>query len=88
MEGDIFEVLERARQLSGEGDIYIDGGDLIRQALQAGLVDEMIVTIAPVILGRGFPLFAGVEGQRPIEFLEIHRHNHRNVQIVARPLAE
>jgi dihydrofolate reductase len=41
------------------GPIYLDGGALIRSFLDAGLVDELIVTVVPVILGRGIPLFAG-----------------------------
>jgi dihydrofolate reductase len=42
-----------------EGPIYLDGGALIRSFLDAGLVDELTVTVVPAILGRGIPLFAG-----------------------------
>ncbi|MCB1219693.1 MAG: dihydrofolate reductase [Planctomycetales bacterium] len=41
----------------GFGNLYIDGGDVIRQFLAAGLVDEMTISIVPVLLGRGIPLF-------------------------------
>jgi dihydrofolate reductase len=41
------------------GPIYLDGGALIRLFLDAGLVDELTVTVVPAILGRGIPLFAG-----------------------------
>jgi dihydrofolate reductase len=41
------------------GPIYLDGGALIRSFLDAGLVDELTVTVVPAILGRGIPLFAG-----------------------------
>ena len=37
--------------------VYIDGGSLISQFLEAGLVDDLVVTIAPVLLGSGKPLF-------------------------------
>jgi dihydrofolate reductase len=37
------------------------GSATIRQYLQAGLVDEMHVAIAPVLLGSGEPLFAGLD---------------------------
>ncbi len=40
-------------------DIYLDGGDLVRQVLDAGLVDELTITVIPVILGAGSPLFTG-----------------------------
>ncbi|OCS83017.1 dihydrofolate reductase family protein [Caryophanon tenue] len=43
------------------GDIWlVGGGQLIRSALNAQLVDEVILTIAPVLLGKGVPLFTGV----------------------------
>lgn len=45
------------------GGVYVDGGTLIRQFLDAGLIDEATVTVIPVILGAGTPLFAGA-GQR------------------------
>jgi len=37
------------------------GGDLLRQYLAAGLVDEFTLTIAPVLLGAGKRLFDGIE---------------------------
>ena len=46
--------------------MYLDGGVLIRQALEAGLIDEAIVTLIPVVLGKGHPLFAGVAGRHPL----------------------
>ncbi|MDP4264474.1 MAG: dihydrofolate reductase family protein [Bacteroidota bacterium] len=45
--------------LSGEGfsNIYIDGGKVIQSFLQEDLVDELIVSKAPVLIGSGIPLF-------------------------------
>src|SRR5690606_27112472 len=54
--GGIEELIALARERAGGRDVDIDGGDLIRQALDAGLVDEMIVTLCPVVLGAGHPL--------------------------------
>ncbi|GEL18454.1 dihydrofolate reductase family protein [Pseudonocardia asaccharolytica] len=49
---------DAAAAWGGEKDVGIMGGaDTIRQALAAGHVDELIVTIAPVILGAGKRLF-------------------------------
>lgn len=46
-------------RLSNEGAkrIYVDGGDVIRQFLAAGLVDDVTLSIVPVLLGQGVPLF-------------------------------
>ena len=44
----------RSRTSAAVGrDIYLDGGDLVRQVLDAGLVDELTITVIPVILGAG-----------------------------------
>jgi dihydrofolate reductase len=53
------ELVGLAHEAAVGRDIYLDGGDLIRQVLDAGLVDELTITVIPVILGAGFPLFTG-----------------------------
>lgn len=57
--GPIREMLEEARRAAGERDVYIDGGALFRSALEADLVDELTLTLIPVVLGAGIPLFGG-----------------------------
>ena len=60
--GGIHEALERAREAAGEKDIRIGGGaSTIRQYLEARLIDEMHVAIAPVLLGGGEQLFGGLD---------------------------
>lgn len=59
-------MLAGARRRAGELDVYLDGGALIRSFLDAGLVDELVVTIVPVILGAGGPLFAGAAARRSL----------------------
>jgi dihydrofolate reductase len=60
--GGIDEALDRAREAAGDRDIRIGGGAAtIRQYLEAGLIDEMHLAFAPVLLGRGEPLFAGLD---------------------------
>jgi dihydrofolate reductase len=62
--GGIHEALERARAAAGRKDVRVGGGvATIRQFLEARLVDEMHVVIAPVLLGRGERLFDGVDLQ-------------------------
>jgi dihydrofolate reductase len=66
--------LARAREAAGGLDIKIGGGvDTVRQFVLAGHVDEIHLAIAPVVLGQGEALFAGVDlralGYRTVENL-------------------
>ena len=42
--------------------VYVDGGEVIRQFLRAGLVESMVISRVPVLIGRGVRLFGGMEG--------------------------
>jgi dihydrofolate reductase len=53
--------LEQARAAAGDKDVQLGGGaDVVRQYLNAGLLDELNVHVAPVLLGGGVRLFDGV----------------------------
>lgn len=54
----IHSALERARQAAGDKDICIAGGaNTAQQFLQAGLIDELNIHLAPVLIGEGLRLF-------------------------------
>jgi dihydrofolate reductase len=54
--------LARAREAAAGRDVRIGGGvATIRQFLQARLIDELHLAVRPVLLGRGEPLFAGLD---------------------------
>ncbi|MCA2221131.1 dihydrofolate reductase family protein [Nonomuraea aurantiaca] len=57
----IESALAQAREAAGDRDVAIAGGALtVNQYLAAGLIDELRLHVAPVILGRGERLFDGV----------------------------
>jgi dihydrofolate reductase len=59
---DLASALERAQAGAGGKDVLVMGGaDLIRQALSAGVVEELGLSIAPVVLGSGNRLFDGFD---------------------------
>ena len=45
----------------GIGHIYVDGGITIQRFLQAGLIQRLIITRVPVLIGAGIPLFGALE---------------------------
>ena len=60
--------LQKARELAGDGVVALGGGaDLIRQGLAAGVVDELAISTAPVVLGRGKRLFEGFDHDLDLE---------------------
>jgi dihydrofolate reductase len=62
----IENAVRRAREAAGAKDVNImGGGDIIRQALDAGVVDELWTIIAPITLGGGKRLFDGLA--KPLE---------------------
>ncbi|HTU94331.1 MAG TPA: dihydrofolate reductase family protein [Solirubrobacteraceae bacterium] len=61
----------QAREAAGDLDILIAGGaSTIRQALEAGVIDELVLDIAPVVLGSGESPFAGLGDRLALEPVE------------------
>ncbi|WP_331737770.1 dihydrofolate reductase family protein [Streptomyces sp. NBC_01276] len=57
----IDSALAQARKAAGDKDVQISGGaDTVRQYLAAGLLDELQIHLAPLLLGSGVRLFDGV----------------------------
>lgn len=58
----IHAALDHAREAANGKDVRIGGGvDLVRQYLQAGLVEEAHFAVAPIVLGSGEHLFSGLD---------------------------
>ena len=63
--GGIESALNQAREAAGSANVQISGGaSTARQYLKAGLVDELYLHVAPVVLGGGERLWDGLEGIR------------------------
>jgi dihydrofolate reductase len=71
------EAVERAVEAARDKDVHVMGGaDVIRQALDAGLVDELTIIIAPVILGDGKGLFDGFSSSLELEQLGVRQSRY------------
>ena len=73
-------------QLGAEGakHVYIDGGTVVAQALRAGLVDEITVSIIPLLLGEGTPLAPRIGADVPLELVAHRAYPSGLVQLVYR----
>jgi len=86
--GGIHEALERARKSAGGKDVRLGGGvSTLRQYLSARLIDELHLAIAPILLGRGENLFAGLDlpklGYRVVESVASKQATHVRLTRVA-----
>ena len=54
-------VLYNRMSEEGAKHIYVDGGVTIQRFLTEGLIDELTITVIPIILGDGTPLFSSLE---------------------------
>ena len=71
------EAVERAAEAAGDKDVNVMGGaDVIRQALEGGLVDELTIIVAPVVLGGGKRLFEGFSDSLDLEHLGVRQSQY------------
>ena len=73
------ELVEKLTQ-EGYRHIYLDGGKVIQSFLREGLVDEMTLTIIPVLIGNGIPLFGKIEKDIKLKLLESRSWEYGFVQ--------
>lgn len=66
LEGTPSEVMKLIHE-KGHKRLYIDGGITIQNFLKEDLIDDLIITSIPVVLGGGFPLFGELSGELNFE---------------------
>ena len=69
VKGTLTEILKQIHN-KGFHRLYIDGGITIQTFLQEDLIDEMIITIIPVVLGGGSPLFSELSKELEFELVD------------------
>lgn len=63
------EIVDVARR-SGYENLYIDGGQTVQRFLRDDLIDEMIITTIPILLGGGIPLFGELDEPMGFELVD------------------
>lgn len=77
--------IARAKEEAGDGVVALHGASLVQQALRAGLLDEIIIHLVPILLGDGKRLFASPIDQvrlDPIRVLDTPRATHLHYRVV------
>lgn len=82
--GEIEQEVKRIRQLKG-GDIWLFGGARLTTGLvNAGLVDELHLSIHPILLSGGKPLFQGLNSRVSWELIDTKSYDTGLVQLIYR----
>lgn len=75
------DVLLQKLESEGFRHAYIDGGLTIQRFLHAGLIDEITVTLIPVLLGEGRPLFGALEKDLELTLVRTKTYEFGFVQV-------
>ena len=79
VKGDTAEVV-RSIQADGYANLYVDGGKVIQSFLKEDLIDEMTITVIPVLLGKGVPLFGELDEMLKFSCVASKRYENGLVQ--------
>jgi dihydrofolate reductase len=55
--GDVGSAIAKAKEIAGDKDVVVAGPTIIQQVINLGLMDEITVSLAPVLIGKGIPFF-------------------------------
>jgi dihydrofolate reductase len=67
--GSLSEILDQIHK-KGYSQLYIDGGVTVQNFLKEDLIDELIITTIPILLGGGVPLFGELPKEMEFEHME------------------
>ena len=76
--GNILEEVEKLKQAEGTDIIIFGSGTIVQQLSNAGLIDEYLIIVTPVVLGNGKPLFGDVK-RLNLRLLEARHFKSGNV---------
>lgn len=87
-QGSIGSLVERAGALAAGKDVYVDGGAMVRQVVQAQMLDELVLTWLPVLLGGGVRLFDLLPEPVALQFTSAASAGNGLLQVSARLLPQ
>ena len=73
--GDVVDFTNQLKNKEGKNIWVMGGGDLIHSFINKKLVDELIITVSPVLIGKGIPLFKEVDFELELTLKSINRFN-------------
>lgn len=77
----IIEAISEIKKQKGKDIWLVGGGEIIAMLLNNDLIDEMIITIIPMMLGAGIPLFPNTTKESPWKLHNIHSYTNNVLQV-------
>lgn len=74
VKGDLKSLVNELKR-KGYGNLYVDGGGVIQSFLKEDLIDEMIITWVPILLGEGIPLFGTLKNHMKFKLVKTINYN-------------
>ncbi|NTV39540.1 MAG: dihydrofolate reductase [Demequinaceae bacterium] len=81
VDGEIGTLIADALAAASGKDVYVDGGTMVRAALAAGLLDDLVVTMLPVVLGTGVRLFEATVSPIDLTVVDVAKYGDGFVQV-------
>ena len=78
------EEIRRLKQQPG-GGIWVGGSDLAVSFIKAGLIDEFRFMINPVVVGKGTPIFKGLDSKLNLELIKTRQFSSGNILLYYKP---
>jgi dihydrofolate reductase len=82
--GDLAAEVNRLKSLPGKDMIVYGGASFVTALIGANLIDEYHLVVNPALVGRGAPIFGGVEHPRPLSLVGATAYGHGMVVLIYR----
>ena len=87
LKGDIVSETRKLKNEPGNGIAILGSGSIVSQLAPAGLIDEYQVMVNPIVLGKGRPLFAGIQDTLNLKLTKTRAFGNGKVFLCYQPVA-
>jgi len=84
--GDVTEEIAKLKQMPGKNMTLLGSGNILTQLAQEGLIDEYQIMVDPVVLGRGTPIFKGIQHRLNLKLTTTRTFRNGSVLLCYRPM--
>ncbi|HLC59934.1 MAG TPA: dihydrofolate reductase family protein [Candidatus Nanoarchaeia archaeon] len=83
---DVISFTKKLKNLKGKDIWLVGGGEIVSLLLNNNLIDEMIIFMHPIILGKGIPLFKSIKKEIKLKLIGTHKFEDGLVKLYYKKL--